>query len=186
MASSDERNRYFFRGTTVLAVQKKGHLALGCDGQVTFGEAVLKSKAVKIRKIPKHNILAGFAGSVADALTLFERFEDKLESYSGNISRAVVELARDWRMDRALRRLEAILVVGDTRNLYLLSGNGEVIEPDDGIIGIGSGGQYALSAARALIQNTNLSPGEITKLSLEIAADICIYSNNNIIIEEIT
>lgn len=185
MSSRDEQSSYIFRGTTVLAIKKKGHLAMGCDGQVTFGEAVLKSKAVKIRKIPKRNILAGFAGSVADALTLFERFEDKLETFSGNISRAVVELARDWRMDRALRRLEAILLVGNTTNLYLLSGNGEVIEPDDGIIGIGSGGQYALAAARALRNNTDFSPGKIAKISLEIAADICIYSNNNIVIEEI-
>jgi ATP-dependent HslUV protease subunit HslV len=158
---------------------------MGCDGQVTFGETVLKSRAVKVRRISNRNVIAGFAGSVADALTLFEKFEEKLETYSGNIPRAAVELTRDWRMDRMLRRLEAILVVGDSKNLYLLSGNGEVIEPDDGVIGIGSGGQYATAAARALIRNTNLSAREIVQKSLEVAAEICIYSNTNIIVEEI-
>jgi ATP-dependent HslUV protease subunit HslV len=183
--SVESDSRMFFRGTTVLAVKRNGNLAMGCDGQVTFGETVLKSRAVKIRKISDRNILAGFAGSVADALTLFEKFEEKLESYSGNISRAAVELARDWRMDRVLRRLEAILVVGDSKNLYLLSGSGEVIEPDDGVIGIGSGGQYATAAARALIRNTDLPAREIVQKSLEVAAEICIYSNTNISVEEI-
>ncbi|HPJ37701.1 MAG TPA: ATP-dependent protease subunit HslV [Spirochaetota bacterium] len=174
-----------FRGTTVLAVKHRGKLAMGCDGQVTFGETVLKSTAKKIRTMNDGKILAGFAGSVADALTLFERFEGKLETFSGNISRAAVELARDWRMDRMLRRLEAILVVGDINSLYLLSGTGEVIEPDDGILGIGSGGQYATAAARALVRNTECSPKEIIEQSLTIASEICIYSNSNLTIEEI-
>lgn len=178
-------NKLDFRGTTVIAVKNNGKLAMGCDGQVTLGDTVLKSKAVKIRKIKDRDIITGFAGSVADALTLFEKFEGKLEAYSGNISRAAVELARDWRMDKVLRRLEAILVVGDSKNLYLLSGSGEVIEPDDGVIGIGSGGQYAVAAARALMRNSSLSVKEIVTKSLEIAAEICIYSNSNIFVEEI-
>jgi ATP-dependent HslUV protease subunit HslV len=182
---NSESQNMLFRGTTVLAVKHNNSLAMGCDGQVTFGETVLKSRAVKVRRISNRNVIAGFAGSVADALTLFEKFEEKLETYSGNIPRAAVELTRDWRMDRMLRRLEAILVVGDSKNLYLLSGNGEVIEPDDGVIGIGSGGQYATAAARALIRNTNLSAREIVQKSLEVAAEICIYSNTNIIVEEI-
>jgi len=174
-----------FRGTTVLAVKLNNRLAMGCDGQVTLGETIIKSKAVKIRKIKNRDILTGFAGSVADALTLFEKFEGKLEAYSGNISRAVVELARDWRMDKILRKLEAILVVGDPGSLYLVSGNGEIIEPDDGVIGVGSGGQYAVAAARALIRNTGFSAKEIVTKSLEIASEICIYSNSNILVEEI-
>ena len=178
-------NRIDMKGTTVLAVKHKGRLAVGCDGQVTFGETILKSKAVKIRKIKDRNIITGFAGSVADALTLFEKFEEKLGAYSGNIPRAAVELARDWRMDRVLRRLEAILVVGDSKNLFLISGNGEVIEPDDGVVGLGSGGQYAVAAARALIRNTDLSSKEIVIQSLNIAAEICIYSNSIITVEEI-
>ncbi len=182
---NSESQNMLFRGTTVLAVKHNNNLAMGCDGQVTFGETVLKSRAVKVRRISNRNVMAGFAGSVADALTLFEKFEEKLETYSGNISRAAVELTRDWRMDRMLRRLEAILIVGDSKNLYLLSGNGEVIEPDDGVIGIGSGGQYATAAARALIRNTDLSAREIVQKSLEVAAEICIYSNTNIIVEEI-
>ncbi|HQQ51806.1 MAG TPA: ATP-dependent protease subunit HslV, partial [Spirochaetota bacterium] len=146
---------------------------------------VIKSQAVKLRKVYNDKVLTGFAGSVADALTLFERFEQKLESYSGNIPRSVVELARDWRLDRALRRLEAVLIVGNPQHLYLISGNGEIIEPDDGILGIGSGGNYALAAARALVRNTSLSALEIVKQSLLIASEICIYSNSNIVIEEI-
>ena len=173
------------RGTTVLAVRHKGKIAVGCDGQVTLGDTILKSRAVKLRKMNDDKILSGFAGSVADALTLFERLEGKLETYSGNLSRAVVELAREWRTDKMLRRLDAILAVGDQNNLYLLSGNGEVIEPDDGILGIGSGGQYAVASARALVRNTDLTAGEIVKKSLGIASEICIYSNDNIIVEEI-
>ncbi len=184
-SSRNSGQQKIFRGTTVLAVQQDGKLAMGCDGQVTFNETVLKARAVKVRKVKERDILAGFAGSVADALTLFEKFEEKLETYSGNISRAAVELARDWRMDRVLRRLEAILVVGDTEQLYLLSGSGEVIEPDDGVVGIGSGGAYAAAAARALIRNTDLPVRDVVQKSLEIAAEICIYSNTNIVIEEI-
>ena len=184
-SSRNSGQQKIFRGTTVLAVQQDGKLAMGCDGQVTFNETVLKARAVKVRKVKERDILAGFAGSVADSLTLFEKFEEKLETYSGNISRAAVELARDWRMDRVLRRLEAILVVGDTERLYLLSGSGEVIEPDDGVVGIGSGGAYGAAAARALIRNTDLSVKDVVQKSLEIAAEICIYSNINIVIEEI-
>ncbi|HQL42328.1 MAG TPA: ATP-dependent protease subunit HslV [Spirochaetota bacterium] len=178
-------NNATYRGTTVLAIKKDNTLAMGCDGQVTLGDTVIKSQAVKLRKVYNDKVLTGFAGSVADALTLFERFELKLESYSGNIPRSVVELARDWRLDRALRRLEAVLIVGNPQHLYLISGNGEIIEPDDGILGIGSGGNYALAAARALVRNTSLSALEIVKQSLLIASEICIYSNSNIVIEEI-
>jgi len=178
-------NNATYRGTTVLAIKKDNTLAMGCDGQVTLGDTVIKSQAVKLRKVYNDKVLTGFAGSVADALTLFERFEQKLDSYSGNIPRSVVELARDWRLDRALRRLEAVLIVGNPQHLYLLSGNGEIIEPDDGILGIGSGGNYALAAARALVRNTSLSALEIVKQSLLIASEICIYSNSNIVIEEI-
>jgi ATP-dependent HslUV protease subunit HslV len=178
-------NNATYRGTTVLAIKKDNTLAMGCDGQVTLGDTVIKSQAVKLRKVYNDKVMTGFAGSVADALTLFERFEQKLESYSGNIPRSVVELARDWRLDRALRRLEAVLIVGDPQHLYLISGNGEIIEPDDGILGIGSGGNYALAAARALLRNTSLDALEIVKQSLLIASEICIYSNSNIVIEEI-
>ena len=178
-------NNATYRGTTVLAIKKDNTLAMGCDGQVTLGDTVIKSQAVKLRKVYNDKVLTGFAGSVADALTLFERFEQKLDSYSGNIPRSVVELARDWRLDRALRRLEAVLIVGNPQHLYLISGNGEIIEPDDGILGIGSGGNYALAAARALVRNTSLSALEIVKQSLLIASEICIYSNSNIVIQEI-
>lgn len=178
-------NNATYRGTTVLAIKKDNTLAMGCDGQVTLGDTVIKSQAVKLRKVYNDKVMTGFAGSVADALTLFERFEQKLESYSGNIPRSVVELARDWRLDRALRRLEAVLIVGNPQHLYLISGNGEIIEPDDGILGIGSGGNYALAAARALLRNTSLNALEIVKQSLLIASEICIYSNSNIVIEEI-
>ncbi len=174
-----------FKGTTVLAVRKEGTLAMGCDGQVTLGDTVIKSRAVKIRSLYNQKVLSGFAGSVADALTLFERFEGKLETYSGNLPRAVVELARDWRTDKMLRRLEAVLIAGNSESLYLISGNGEVIEPDDGILAVGSGGSYALAAARSLFRNTDMDAGAIVRNSLEIAAEICIYSNSNIVVEEI-
>ncbi len=183
--NSDGTSRSAFRATTVLAVRHSGGFAIGCDGQVTIGDAVIKSTAVKVRRIRGRDIIAGFAGSVADALTLFEKLEMKLETYSGNVPRAVVELARDWRMDRVLRRLEAVLVVGDRESLFLISGTGEVIEPDDGIVGIGSGGQYATAAARALVRTTALAPREIVAQSLAIAAEICIYTNANITIEEL-
>jgi ATP-dependent HslUV protease subunit HslV len=173
-----------FRATTILAVRRDGKVALGGDGQVTFGETVMKATAQKVRKIREGKVLAGFAGSVADAFTLFEKFEEKLERYPGNLSRAAVELAKDWRSDRYLRRLEALLAVADRDNLYLISGNGDVIQPDDEIVAIGSGGAYALAAARALRMNTELSAAEIVRRGLEISGEICIYSNQNITVQE--
>lgn len=174
-----------FRATTILAVRKNGRVALGGDGQVTFGETVMKSSAQKVRKLRDGKVLAGFAGSVADAFTLFEKFEEKLERYPGNLSRAVVELAKDWRSDRVLRRLEAMLAVADADSLYLLSGNGDVIQPDDDIVAIGSGGSFALAAARALKQHTEMSAAEVVRRGLEIAGEICIYSNQNITVLEL-
>lgn len=174
-----------FRATTILAVRKDGHVALGGDGQVTFGETVMKSSAQKVRKLRDGKVLAGFAGSVADAFTLFEKFEEKLERYPGNLSRAVVELAKDWRSDRVLRRLEAMLAVADRDALYLLSGNGDVIQPDDDIVAIGSGGSYALAAARALKAHTDLPAPDVVRRGLEIAGEICIYSNQNITVLEL-
>jgi ATP-dependent HslUV protease subunit HslV len=174
-----------FRATTILAVRRDGKVALGGDGQVTFGETVMKATAQKVRKIREGKVLAGFAGSVADAFTLFEKFEEKLERYPGNLSRAAVELAKDWRTDRFLRRLEALLAVADRDNLYLISGNGDVIQPDDEIVAIGSGGAYALAAARALRTHTDLSAAEIVRRGLEISGEICIYSNQNITVLEL-
>ncbi|OYV73530.1 MAG: HslU--HslV peptidase proteolytic subunit [Gemmatimonadetes bacterium 21-71-4] len=168
------------RATTILAVRRDGKVALGGDGQVTVGETVMKAKAQKVRAMQGGNLLTGFAGSVADALTLFEKFEEKLNRFPGNLPRSVVELAKEWRSDRVLRRLEAMLIVADVNNGYLISGTGEVIEPDDGILAIGSGGPYALSAARALAANTPLTPREIVERSLQIAGEICIYTNTNI------
>ena len=174
------------RGTTIVAVQRFGQTAVAGDGQVTFGNSiVMKHQARKVRRLYHGQVIAGFAGSVADAFTLFEKFEAKLEQYRGNLARAAVELAKDWRMDRVLRRLEALLVVANCDNLFIISGNGEVIEPDDGVATIGSGGPYALAAARALCQNTNLSAGEIAREAMKIAAGICVYTNENIIVEEI-
>ena len=174
-----------FHATTILAVRRDGRVALGGDGQVTFGDTVMKSSAQKVRKIREGKVLAGFAGSVADAFTLFEKFEEKLERYPGNLSRAAVELAKDWRSDRFLRRLEALLAVADRDNLYLISGNGDVIQPDDEIVAIGSGGSFALAAARALRAHTELSAAEIVRRGLEIAGEICIYSNQNITVIEL-
>ncbi len=174
-----------FHATTILAVRKDGKIALGGDGQVTMGETVMKASAQKVRKIRDGKVLAGFAGSVADAFTLFEKFEEKLERYPGNLSRAAVELAKDWRSDRVLRRLEALLAVADRDNMYVLSGNGDVIQPDDEIIGIGSGGSYALAAARGLKEHSDLQAPEIVRKSLEIAADICVYTNRNITVLEL-
>jgi ATP-dependent HslUV protease subunit HslV len=176
---------YSFHATTILAVRRDGRVALGGDGQVTVGETVMKSTAQKVRKIRDGKVLAGFAGSVADAFTLFEKFEEKLERYPGNLSRAAVELAKDWRSDRVLRRLEAMLAVADRENLYVVSGNGDVIEPDDGIVAIGSGGGYALSAARALKRYSDLPAAEIVRRGLEIAGEICIYSNQQITVLEL-
>jgi ATP-dependent HslUV protease subunit HslV len=174
-----------FHATTILAVRKNGRVALGGDGQVTLGDTVMKASAQKVRKIREGKVLAGFAGSVADAFTLFEKFEEKLERYPGNLSRAAVELAKDWRSDRVLRRLEALLAVADRDNMYVLSGNGDVIQPDDEIIGIGSGGSYALAAARALTLHSELAAADIVRKSLEIAGDICIYTNRNVTVLEL-
>ena len=174
-----------FHATTILAVKKDGKVALGGDGQVTTGDIVAKSSAVKVRKLREGRVLAGFAGSVADAFTLFEKFEEKMERYPGNLSRAAVELAKDWRSDRYLRRLEALLAVADHEHLYMLSGTGDVIEPDDDIVAIGSGGAYALSAARALKDHSTLSAPEIVRKALEIAGEICIYTNRNITVLEL-
>jgi ATP-dependent HslUV protease subunit HslV len=172
-----------FRGTTVLCVKRGDEVSMGADGQVTFGNTVLKATSKKVRKLYNNTILAGFAGGVADALTLFNRFESKLEEYRGNLERSSVELVKEWRTDRALRRLEAMLVVADKTTQLLLSGSGELISPDDGIVAIGSGGPYALASARALIRGTNLKAAEIVKESLEIASEICIYTNKEIVIE---
>ena len=174
-----------FHATTILAVKKDGRVALGGDGQVTTGDIVAKSSAVKVRKLREGKVLAGFAGSVADAFTLFEKFEEKMERYPGNLSRAAVELAKDWRSDRYLRRLEALLAVADHEHLYMLSGTGDVIEPDDDIVAIGSGGSYALAAARALQEHSTLTAAEVVRKGLEIAGDICIYTNRNITVLEL-
>jgi ATP-dependent HslUV protease subunit HslV len=172
------------RATTILAVRRNGAVALGGDGQVTVGDTVMKATANKVRAIGEGKLLAGFAGSAADALTLFEKFEEKLQRYPGNVPRAAVELAKDWRSDRVLRRLEALLVVASKAHGYIISGTGELIEPDDGILAIGSGGAYALAAARALATNTDLTAPEIVRRSLTIAGEICVYTNTNITVLE--
>lgn len=175
-----------FHATTICAVRKNGHTAIAGDGQVTFGEhTIMKANARKVRRLYHDQILAGFAGSVADAFTLFEKFEAKLESYNGNLQRAAVELAKEWRTDRVLRKLEALLLVADKETMLMLSGNGEVIEPDGDAAAIGSGGFYALSAARAMVRHTEMSAGEIAREALSIAADICVYTNHNIKVEEL-
>ncbi|MEQ1667012.1 MAG: ATP-dependent protease subunit HslV [Sulfuriferula sp.] len=172
-----------YRGTTILSVRRGNQVALGGDGQVTLGNIVIKSTARKIRRIHQGQILAGFAGGTADAFTLFERFEAKLDKHQGNLLRSAVELAKDWRSDRALRRLEAMLAVADREHSLIITGNGDVLEPEYGIVAIGSGGAYAQSAARGLLENTDLSPQEIVAKSLAIAGDICIYTNQNHLIE---
>ena len=174
------------RSTTILAVRRNGRVALGGDGQVTMGETVVKSNAHKVRLLKGGRLLAGFAGATADAFTLFEKFEEKLERYPGNLSRAVVELAKDWRSDRVLRRLEALLAVTDKEQSFIISGTGDVIEPEDGILAIGSGGPFAMAAARALVKNTDLAPVDIVRYSLEIAGEICIFTNQNVTILEPT
>jgi len=171
--------------TTILCVRKDGRIAMGGDGQVTVGETVMKANATKVRALKGGKILAGFAGAAADAFTLYEKFEEKLERYPGNLARAAVELAKDWRSDRVLRRLEALLVLADQEHGFVLSGSGELIEPDDGILAIGSGGSYALAAARALLAASTLAPREIVQRSLEITAEICIYTNSHITILEL-
>jgi ATP-dependent HslUV protease, peptidase subunit HslV len=166
-----------YHGTTILSVRRGTRVALGGDGQVTLGNIVIKASARKVRRLYQERILAGFAGGTADAFTLFERFEAKLEKHQGNLLRSAVELAKDWRTDRMLRRLEAMLVVADRDNSLVITGNGDVLEPEQGIVAIGSGGAYAQSAARALLENTELAPEEIVKKSLAIAGDLCIYTN---------
>jgi ATP-dependent HslUV protease subunit HslV len=171
-------------GTTILAVRDKNGIAMAGDGQVTLGQTIaMKHGARKVRKIYKDRVIVGFAGATADAFTLLERFETKLEEFSGNLLRASVELAKDWRMDKYLRRLEAMLLVADAENVLILSGTGDVIEPDDGVVAIGSGGAYALSAARALVRNTELSAEEIVTKAMAIAAELCVFTNDNIVIE---
>lgn len=172
--------------TTIVAIKKGSKVAVAGDGQVTFGQnTIMKHTARKVRRLHQGKVIAGFAGSVADAFTLFEKFEGKLEEYHGNLMRAAVELAKEWRTDKYLRALEAMLIVANQESLLVLSGNGEVIEPDEGVTAIGSGGPYALAAARALAKHTALNPGEIAREALSLAADICVYTNNNIVVEEI-
>lgn len=173
------------RSTTILCVRRDGKVAMGGDGQVSVGETVMKTRAVKVRTLKGGKILAGFAGAAADAFTLFEKFEEKLERYPGNLPRSAVELAKDWRSDRVLRRLEALLVVADREHGYVLSGSGELIEPDDAVLAIGSGGSYALAAARALLAATPLTARDVVERSLRIAADICVYTNDQLTIVEL-
>jgi ATP-dependent HslUV protease subunit HslV len=174
-----------FHATTVLAVRHRNETVMASDGQVTFGDTVFKQSARKIRRLYNDRILAGFAGSAADSFALFSRFEAKLEQYRGNLERSAVELARDWRADRLLRRLEAMLIVADAKSTYLLSGTGDLIEPDDGIVAVGSGGAYATAAARALVRHSELDARRIAEESMAIAGDICIYTNQRLTIEEL-
>ena len=173
------------RSTTILAVRHQGHVVLGGDGQVTLGQTVLKHNAVKVRRLHQDRVLAGFAGAGADAITLFERFEQKLQHVNGNLRRAAVELAKDWRTDRMLRRLEALMVVADKDALLIVSGTGDVIEPEDGIAAIGSGGNYAVAAARALVRHSTLGARQIVEEAMRIAAAICVYTNEQLTIEEL-
>jgi ATP-dependent HslUV protease, peptidase subunit HslV len=179
----DEKNR--IRSTTVLLVRKDARVALAGDGQVTLGETVMKSSAKKVRRLYNDQILAGFAGATGDAFSLLTRFESKLEQFHGNLERSAIELSKEWRTDKMLRHLEALLVVADTKSSFLLSGNGDVIAPDEGVLAIGSGGSYALAAARALLKHTDLPAREVAVEALRIAGDICIYSNQNIMVEEL-
>ena len=172
-------------GTTIVAVARGGRVAVAGDGQVTMGNVVLKRTAKKIRRLHDGHVVAGFAGSTADAFTLFEKFEAKLSEFRGNLRRAAVELAKDWRTDRVLRRLEALMVVTDGKDLMLLSGTGDVVEPDDGVVGIGSGGSFALAAARALLLHSDLSAVEIAREAVRIASEICVFTNGNVVSEEI-
>ena len=175
-----------YHGTTILSVRRHGRVVIGGDGQVSLGNTIMKGNARKVRRLYHDKVLAGFAGGTADAFTLFERFEAKLEKYQGHLVRAAVELAKDWRTDRALRRLEALLIVADKTSSLIITGNGDVIEPEHNLIAIGSGGPFALSAARALIDNTELDAKAIVEKALGIAADVCIYTNQNFCIEELT
>ena len=175
-----------FHGTTIISVRKGNHVALAGDGQVSFGQTVLKSTARKVRRLYDGKVLAGFAGSTADAFTLFERFESKLKEYGGQLLRSAVELAKDWRTDRYLRRLEAMLIVADHENTLVITGNGDVLEPEEGVAGIGSGGSIALAAARALVRHTDKEPREVVQLALGIASEVCIYTNTEFTIEELS
>lgn len=174
-----------FHGTTILSVRRNGKVVIGGDGQVTLGNTIMKGNARKVRRLYQDKVIAGFAGGTADAFTLFERFESKLEKFQGQMLRSAVELAKDWRTDRALRRLEALLAVADAKHSLIITGNGDVIEPEDNLIAIGSGGAFAQAAAKALLENTELPARDIVEKSLAIAANICIYTNNNRTIEEI-
>ncbi len=174
-----------FKSTTILCVRRGNSVALAGDGQVSMGNTVLKHNAVKVRRLYEDRIIAGFAGATADAFTLFEKFEEKIEAFRGNLRKAAVELAKDWRMDKVLRRLEALIIVADAESTFIISGTGDVIEPEKGVAAIGSGGPYAQAAAFALIENTDLAPRELVERAMEIAADICIYSNRTITIEVI-
>jgi ATP-dependent HslUV protease subunit HslV len=185
MSHREQQGMTSWRSTTILAVRHKGSVALGGDGQVTLGPVVMKADAHKIRRLNNGRVLTGFAGASADAFALLERFEAKLKDFQGNVARAATELAKDWRMDRNLRRLEAMLIVADRDNLLLLSGTGDVIQPTDGVAAIGSGGAYALAAARALMAHSEMNAAQITRAALEIAADLCIYTNRNIEVEEV-
>jgi ATP-dependent HslUV protease subunit HslV len=184
-AQSNAQSQLAMHATTVLCVRRDNKVVLAGDGQVTLGDHVMKHTAKKIRRLFEGKVLAGFAGSTADALSLFERFEGKLQEFHGNLQRASVELAKEWRKDRALRHLEALLVVADAKGTFLLSGNGDVIEPDDGLCAIGSGGPYALAAARALARHTKLGAKEIAQEAMRVASEICIYTNGNVTIEEL-
>ena len=174
-----------YRGTTILSVRRNGKVVIGGDGQVSMGNTVMKGNARKVRRLHDGQVIAGFAGGTADAFTLFERFEAKLQEYNGNLTRAAIELAKDWRSDRAMRTLEALLAVADSETSLIITGNGDVIEPEDNLIAIGSGGPFAQSAARALLDNTDLSARDVVEKGLGIAADICIYTNHNRTIEEL-
>ncbi len=173
-----------WHGTTIVLVRKNKEVVVAGDGQVSMGNTVIKSTATKVRKIEKRNVIAGFAGSTADALTLFERLEAKLEKHAGNLTRAAVELAKDWRTDKYLRRLEALMAIGDKEKSFIISGTGDVLEPEDNVIGIGSGGNYALAAAKVLME-TDISAEEVARKAIKVASDICVYTNNNIKIEKI-
>lgn len=174
-----------FRSTTILTVRRNGVVAMGGDGQVSLGDTVMKADARKVRRLSEDRVLTGFAGSAADAFALLERFEAKLRDHPANMPRAATELAKDWRMDRALRRLEALIAVADTEHTLLVSGTGDVIQPADGVLGIGSGGNYAIAAARALLAHSSLSAEEIVREALRVAGDICVYSNHNVVVETI-
>lgn len=180
-----ERLDLQFHGTTILCIRKNGKVAIAGDGQITLGHTVLKHNAKKIRRMYNDNVIAGFSGATADALTLFEKFETKLETHRGNITRAAVELAKDWRTDKILRRLEALLIVADKNHSFIISGNGDVLEPEDGIAAIGAGGPYAQAAAKALIEHTSLEPKKIAEEAMKITSKICIYTNELITIEEL-